>query len=193
MYECIAKNKGGVAFKNGHLAVEFPPTFDSMPNRTYWSWDQKPVNLTCIAESIPNATIRWTYFGDREVKNDPQIRIYGNGPVSALYIRPLDRRYFTQYKCTANNKYGEAVKYLELREAPKPADIPQVNMIEVTATTITFDIVPPVGETDLPIRTISVQYKKQDESWNTALNRTWTVGECRCIEYRFFFFFLPGY
>jgi neural cell adhesion molecule len=177
MYECIANNKGGIAFKNGHLTVEFPPSFASMNNRSIWSWDSRPVNLTCIVESIPNATIRWTYYGDQKVDNDPQIQILGNGPISTLQIIPASKRYYTHYKCIANNRYGEAFHILELRDAPKPSEIAQVRMVETTATTITFNIVPPVAPMDLPIRTITVQYRKQDTSWNSARNRTWAVGE----------------
>lgn len=177
MYECIAENKGGKAWKNGHITVQFPPSFESMSNRTIYSWDNKPVNLTCIAESIPNATIFWTFFGDRRVDNDPQIQIFGNGPISSLYIRPIDRRYYTQYRCNAFNTLGERSHLIDLREAPKPAEILQATLTEVTATTMTFNIVPPVAEPDLPIRTISVQYKKQDTPWTVALNRTWAVGE----------------
>ncbi|KAJ8687770.1 hypothetical protein QAD02_023564 [Eretmocerus hayati] len=177
MYECIASNKGGDAFKSGHLTVEFPPSFASMSNRTIWSWDQRPVNLSCIAESIPNATIRWTYYGDRDVKDDPNIEIFGNGPISSLYIRPLDRRYFTQYKCIARNTHGERQHFIEVREAPRPAPIPQVLNKETTATTLTFDIETPTAFPDLPIRTIITQYKQVTEpSWDTARNRTWAVG-----------------
>ncbi|XP_031789597.1 fasciclin-2 isoform X4 [Nasonia vitripennis] len=176
LYECIANNKGGMAFKNGHLTVEFPPSFASMSNRTIYSWDNRPVNLTCIAESIPNATIHWTYYGNDKVENDQQITVYDNGPISSLYIKPLDRRYYTQYKCHAKNRLGEAIHVMELREAPKPADIPQVSMIDTTATTITFNIVPPVAPVDLPIRTISVQYKVQNQPWTMSKNRTWAVG-----------------
>ena len=179
LYECIAKNKGGTAIKNGHLTVEFPPSFASMPNRTIWAWDSRPVNLTCIAESIPNATIYWTYYGDQRITNDPQIQIYSNGPISTLSIRPIDRKYYTQYRCVARNKYGEAWHALTLMEAPRPTDVAQVKMIETTATTITFDIVPPVSPPDLPIKTISVQYRRFDQPWNAALNRTWTIGQYR--------------
>ena len=167
--------------------VEFPPTFESMPNRTLYSWDQRPVNLTCIAESIPNATIRWTYHGDAyRVDNDPYIKIYSEGPKSTLQIVPIDRRYFTIYKCIANNKFGEAVKELELREAPKPADVKNARMIEITATTITFDITPPDAPEDLPIKTITVQYKPQDVTWNYAKNRTWAVGKLNFYYHTFY-------
>ena len=34
-----------------------------------WSWDQNPVNLTCIATSIPNATLTW-WYRDREINRE---------------------------------------------------------------------------------------------------------------------------
>ena len=34
-----------------------------------WSWDQNPVNLTCIATGIPNATITW-WVRDREINRE---------------------------------------------------------------------------------------------------------------------------
>ncbi|XP_058792813.1 fasciclin-2 isoform X2 [Phymastichus coffea] len=176
LYECIANNKGGMAFKNGHLTVEFPPSFASMSNRTIWSWDARPVNLTCIAESIPNATIRWTYYGERHVEGDPYIQVIGNVAISTLQIKPIDRRYYTSYLCIATNPHGERTHRMELREAPKPADVPQVTMTEATATTMAFSIVPPTAPDDLPIRTITVQYRKQETPWDFARNRTWTVG-----------------
>lgn len=49
----------GQARKNGHLTVQFPPSFEHMPDVPIWSWNAQPVNLSCIAESIPNATIKW--------------------------------------------------------------------------------------------------------------------------------------
>lgn len=52
-------NTAGQARKNGHLTVQFPPSFDHMPDVPIWSWNGQPVNLSCIAESIPNATIKW--------------------------------------------------------------------------------------------------------------------------------------
>ena len=54
-------------------------------------------------------------------------------------------------------------------------------MIETTATTMSFNIVPPIAPDDLPIRTIHVQYKEQDESWSVALNRTWAAGKFEIV------------
>lgn len=64
-YSIISRTKsfimilGGEARKNGHLTVHFKPTFEHMPTIPIWSWNSRPANLSCTAESIPNATIKW--------------------------------------------------------------------------------------------------------------------------------------
>ena len=63
LYECQARNEGGKYFKTGHIQVEFAPTFEEQPMVKQWSWDQNPVNLTCIATGIPNATVTWWFRG----------------------------------------------------------------------------------------------------------------------------------
>ncbi|XP_072756328.1 fasciclin-2 isoform X2 [Anoplolepis gracilipes] len=173
LYECVAKNTGDVAYKNGHLTVEFPPSFHHMDNKTVYSWGQRPVNLTCIAESIPNATIRWTFYGDRKVEDDVSINVIGNGPISTIEVRPHDRRYYTIYKCIAANPHGTRENLIELKEASRPSELLDVKMIELTATTIRFDLTPPQPE--LPVQTITVQYKERDQTWDRARNRTWSV------------------
>lgn len=59
MFYVFYLNSGGEARRNGHLTVQFRPSFDHMPDIPIWSWNGQQVNLTCIAESIPNATIKW--------------------------------------------------------------------------------------------------------------------------------------
>ncbi|XP_076281409.1 neural cell adhesion molecule fasciclin 2 isoform X3 [Lasioglossum baleicum] len=182
LYECIAQNSGGEARRNGHLTVEFPPSFASMANKTVWSWEQRPVNISCIAESIPNATIRWTFYGDQKVDKDPAIKQLGTGPLSTLMIVPMDRRYYTSYKCIASNLHGTREHSIELREATKPGEVQQATMSEITATTIRFDLVPPSTHAELPIRTIVVQYKDERQTWMDAKNKTLSVGSPYIIE-----------
>jgi hypothetical protein len=65
---------GGNYTKNGHITVEFPPSFALSPMSEAWSWDNHLVNLTCRAESIPNATISW-FLNGRNLENDYNIRM----------------------------------------------------------------------------------------------------------------------
>ncbi|KAK2586946.1 hypothetical protein KPH14_009873 [Odynerus spinipes] len=182
LYECIAENAGGVAYKNGHLTVEFPPSFVYMQNNTVWSWDRRPVNLTCIAESIPNATITWMMAGNKEIVNMPEIKQYGKGPTSVLMVVPLDARYYTDYKCIASNTHGTREHIIELKQASRPGELLQAKMAEITATTIRFDHVPPPTHPDLPIKSIIVQYKEENQNWSEAKNRTWSIDSLYVIE-----------
>lgn len=184
IYECIAENKVATAYKNGHLTVEFPPSFASMTNETVWSWGQRrTVNLTCIAESMPNATIRWTK-GDLPL-DMTALQIYkqiGAGPISTLSVTPSDRRDYGHYKCHATNKHGESINLIELKEAEKPPTLQQARMSEVTATTIAFNLSPPSFQPELPIRTITVQYKENNQPWSLAQNKTWSLNSLYVLE-----------
>ncbi|XP_053981224.1 fasciclin-2 isoform X2 [Hylaeus volcanicus] len=182
LYECIAENTGGEARRNGHLTVEFPPSFASMSNMTVWSWEQRQVNISCTAESIPNATIRWTMHGDHPINDDAMIKQLGQGPISTLMIVPLDRRYYTTYKCIASNPHGTKEHGIELREATRPGEVMQARMVEITATTIRFDLMPPSTHPELPVRTITVQYKESLQTWTEARNKTWSVDSLYVIE-----------
>ncbi|XP_035738486.1 fasciclin-2-like isoform X6 [Vespa mandarinia] len=182
LYECVAENAGGVAHKNGHVTVEFPPSFAFMQNNTVWSWDRRPVNLTCIAESIPNATITWMMAGNKKIENVPEIKQYGKGPNSVLMIVPLDSRYYTDYKCIAANSHGTREIIIELRQATRPNELLQAKMAEITATTIRFDLVPPPTHPDLPVKSVIVQYKEEIQTWAEARNRTWSIDSVYVIE-----------
>lgn len=53
LYECIARNKGDSAYKVGHIAVEYAPTFDlikSLP--PIYTWNELKANLSCLAEGM---------------------------------------------------------------------------------------------------------------------------------------------
>lgn len=140
-----------------------------------WSWNTRPVNLSCTAVSIPNATIRWTFHGENDVERDPNLKVWGKGPSSILNVIPLDYKYYTNYRCIANNRLGVAIKDIELREARVPQPIVQVRIRQTTATSFTFDIQPPTQEPDLPITSIDVQYKEGTQPWHVAKNRSWAL------------------
>ena len=89
LYECIAINKGGELLKNGHITTQFRPDFDKSPMKEIFSWHNNPVNLTCVAESIPNATITWEFKRRRlgpDGDLDKNIQQIGNGPTSVLQV-----------------------------------------------------------------------------------------------------------
>ena len=58
--------RGRLGLMSSHFQVEFAPTFEEQPMYDEWSWDQNPINLTCISTAIPNATLTW-WYEDREI------------------------------------------------------------------------------------------------------------------------------
>ena len=185
LYECIARNRGDVAFKVGHITVEYRPIFDHLKALPpVYTWEERPANLSCFAQAIPNATIEWR-FNDRRIQDlyDQNLHIENEGLRSDLIITPRDRRYYTAYKCVANNRLGSAEHIMELREARIPEMVPQAKPRIVSATSITFDIMAPPVEPGLPLTAFSVQWKEQFQSdWNFALNRTWSPDSPYIVE-----------
>lgn len=101
-------------------------------NETY-SWEQRAVNLTCLAESIPNATINWR-LNDIDIERDQFVSKFGNGPVSTLLVRPVNTRYYGTYKCVAFNIHGSVNHTIQLREAYRPAQPLQTDVEGLTGT-----------------------------------------------------------
>ncbi|XP_075233733.1 neural cell adhesion molecule fasciclin 2 isoform X2 [Lycorma delicatula] len=182
LYACIAKNKGGEMIKNGHLTVEFAPTFANTPMKEAWSWDKRPVNITCLAESIPNATITWR-LNERIIDStNPYFRIFGIGPQSSLLVTPSNQEYYGNYKCEAKNIHGSVDHTIRLHEARVPGRILQSKFEVATATTITFKIYGPSESGGRPIKAYVAQYKQERQSWSEAKNRTWSIDSPYTLE-----------
>ncbi|XP_071742789.1 fasciclin-2 isoform X4 [Lepeophtheirus salmonis] len=177
LYECQARNEGGQYFRSGHIQVEFSPTFEEQPMDKQWSWDQNPINLTCIATAIPNATISW-WIRDREIDReiiDRNYRVFGKGPRSDLIVTPLTRQYYGRYTCKAFNNHGQASHEISLKEAEEPSMIQQVIHDKVTATTVQFRFVAPVNTGGLPLDSYAVEYKEKSLEWKNADRRVWPI------------------
>ncbi|KAJ8915925.1 hypothetical protein NQ315_015540 [Exocentrus adspersus] len=184
LYECIAQNQAGASYKNGHITVEFPPTFERTKDLPpAWSWDNKPGNLSCIPEAIPNATIIWKW-GSIEIRENNNFKIQGNGPVSHLIVTPYnENRFYSEYECIATNKYGQATKKLLLRHAEVPRPVAQARPESITATTIKWSIIPASHFDGLPIKSFTVRYKpNRIFSWDYARNHTWSFGAPYILE-----------
>ncbi|XP_022912718.1 fasciclin-2-like isoform X2 [Onthophagus taurus] len=184
LYECIADNEIDKAFKNGHIAVEFPPVFDNTLNiYEVWTWRDNPGNLTCVAESFPNATIKWRYNNIELDGKNPSIRIEGTGPKSQLIVTPgQQQKLYAHYECIATNRLGQSSALFSLKEAKVPDPILQVKVNMVTARTIKFEIVGPHHFTGMPLRTFICRYRRDDQPWDLARNKTWSVNAPYIIE-----------
>lgn len=178
LYNCIAYNKRIKTELLGHITVEYPPTFQNTPANEVWSWDGRPVNVTCLAEAIPNATISWYLEGAYERAIDPytpNIRQYGFQSMSSLEIRPIDRYVYGFYKCIATNKLGTAEHQVELREARIPGPILEAILLERTATSLTYRIIGPMEYGGLPVKSFVAQYKEEWAPWEEHKVTAWPI------------------
>jgi neural cell adhesion molecule len=144
-----------------------------------WSWDQNPINLTCIATAIPNATLTW-WVRDREINReivDRNYNVIGHGPRSDLIVTPLDLQYYGRYTCKAVNPHGESFYEIELKEAREPSYIQQAVTDKVTATTIQFRFVAPTDTGGLPVDSYAVEYKESTQEWSNGKRRVWPASK----------------
>ncbi|XP_042205865.1 fasciclin-2-like isoform X3 [Homarus americanus] len=182
LYTCTAESEGGETQAWGHITVEFPPSFEEQPYDELWSWQQQPVNLTCLVTSIPNATIQW-YLRNQEVDaNDQNLQLLSHGPVGVLKVNPVSQSYFGTYTCQATNTLGTEKQDLELREAHAPGTVTSAKIEKITATTITWDIIGPMDNGGLPIQGYLVQYRLQGETWDESEERFWTKGSTYTLD-----------
>ncbi|CAI6366710.1 unnamed protein product [Macrosiphum euphorbiae] len=174
LYTCIASNKGGEGMKNGHLTVEFPPVYASNMVKEVWTWNRMPVNLSCVSESLPNASITWL-LNNRIVEDDINVQKFGKGPYSNLLVTPVDQRYYGVYSCLTKNIHGENNAQITLREAHRPSKVSQAKFDVVTATTISFGFVGPTDTGGIKVKAYAVQYKEVKQSWDEGRNKSWPV------------------
>jgi neurocan core protein len=72
---------------------------------------------------------------------------------------------------------------MELRLARIPDVVAQAKPRIVTATSITFDIIPPAIEIGMPIRAFTGQWKEfRNPDWTYARNRTWSPDSPYVVE-----------
>lgn len=61
------------------------------PSTSVKTWNGNPVNLTCIAEAIPNATIKWSFNG-RNIQDDDLYTIHGRSAHSNLLVGLINNK-----------------------------------------------------------------------------------------------------
>ncbi|CAG2178619.1 unnamed protein product, partial [Oppiella nova] len=152
LYFCRASNRGGVVESAGHLEVRFAPDLSRTPATVVKTWNLQPINMTCVADAVPNATIRW-WFRGQDLSLSPIGSLYtiesNSAGVSRLHVNSRSatgsafRDIFGQYRCEAFNSLGADQRVIQLEEAFRPGAILQSTQHLITPTTITFRIMAP--------------------------------------------------
>lgn len=131
LYYCMATNKIGKQDQIGHLQVEYKPDLSKTPLKVK-TWLDRPINLTCIVQSIPNATVSW-YFRNRRLTNGDLYQIlnedefsnfkHGYNGLNYLKVTPRGQTQtiYGDYVCTAENKHGTDNAIINLSQAHLPS------------------------------------------------------------------------
>ncbi|XP_015903524.1 fasciclin-2 isoform X2 [Parasteatoda tepidariorum] len=180
LYYCAGENKGAQAERAGHLQVEFAPVMSLTPTTSVKTWNGNSVNITCIAESIPNATISW-FFNERKIQDDDTYTVHGRSAESNLQVRPPSdirgsQNIYGTYKCQAENSLGSQYINIDLLEARRPSSLQGITDIKKTATTITFEFREPADDGGLPIRAYVVKYHEENEPYDAPAVQEWSEG-----------------
>ena len=206
LYYCIASNKAAEVNTVGHLQVEYPPDL-SRTNVNVLTWSDHPVNLSCVANAIPNATVSWIYRGSPVVEDGNHIIhshvfddyglatrvIGGGGPgfddrigVHNLLIRPTSHRSLTSllgiYTCLASNRHGTNRVNINLSEARKPASPSAPDISEDSPTTIRIRFTPPIHTGGLPLRRLHVRYRERIDPVHAMREHQWLADQVYLLE-----------
>lgn len=173
LYLCKANNSAGAASFVGHIEVQYPPDL-SDTNTNIRTWSNNPVNLTCIAHSIPNATFFWRFLGQDIRPDDEAYTIYDEVGISRLLVRPnIGRSVYGIYTCRASNSRGERSVSINLKEVSAPY-IPNVRLLSARPTAFEFEISDLTPE--LPIKNYYVKYWHDLEVMSDAKTIRWPAG-----------------
>lgn len=160
LYYCQASNKAGSTTQIGHFEVQYKPDL-SLTKSDVKTWENNSVNLTCIAQSIPNSTYSWIYRSF-EIKSGDHYHIYNEHGISRLLVNPKSGYdLYGPYTCRARNQLGEASTIIRLSQALRP-ESPNVYIDTIRPTYVIITLQPYFNQ-DLPIKTIYIKYWKDDE------------------------------
>jgi len=182
LYTCTGTSLGGVTVGWGHITVQFEPTFEQQPSTEFWSFDQEPVNISCLATSIPNATFQWYLRNQVIPENDPNLKVVSLGPHGILNVHPVDSSYLGVYTCKATNILGSAQEDLSLKLVHKPGPIAGIEVSSKTATTVEWEIAAPTDNGGRPVKTFLVQFAPELASIDDGEIHHWTVGSTYSLD-----------
>ncbi|XP_013784599.2 fasciclin-2-like [Limulus polyphemus] len=183
-YFCRAENIAGNMEKAGHLTVEFKPRVSTPKSKFMKTWSENSVNLTCIADAIPNATVQWSFNG-QEIKSDQSetYTIYGKGGYSNLLVKPSSKtNVYGSYDCEGVNIHGKDNIIIQLTEASVPRKLLEVNYKDITSTTITFEFVGPEDDGGMPISSYLVEYREESDLPENVKVKEMTAGTTNILE-----------
>ncbi|XP_072949856.1 fasciclin-2-like [Epargyreus clarus] len=190
VYLCNASNEGkhnteasptdNCVFDNTvqatNMTVFYKPHFEQESEIVY-AWNGGSLNLSCENDANPPATVNWRYQGN-DIPTKEQVAINGLLTKDSVFM-PIEVNRETMYgiyECIATNEYGDAKKFVTLQEAYPPPPVQNVSVLDLTATTVTFEITGPEVVMGPPVIGFTAEYDEADNYNITTIhiNRTWS-------------------
>ena len=188
LYYCTASNRAGKVEGVGHLEVQYPPDMSLNPS-VVKTWENHEINITCIANAVPNATITWYNSAGSSLAENYRYRIFNYPGRSLLAIDPRQPDAWGSYKCKAVNIHGEGSSLITLEQAFPPQAILSASVIKESPQSITFRFEGPDNTGGLPITKFHVVYFEdmfsgmpegpRRHSWPVNPRNTYTLNDLR--------------
>lgn len=163
LYFCSAENPAGTSKQSGHIQVEYKPDL-SQTEKEVKSWMGNTVNITCIVDAIPNATLHWYDVKNNRLSdgtNPSKYKVFTSlqKGQSILQVTCSEKDVYSTYRCHSENKHGESSEFISLKEAFAPGPIPSFYVVKRSPLSLTFKIEDPPEDGGLPITNYTAYYR----------------------------------
>ncbi|XP_023346669.1 neuronal growth regulator 1 [Eurytemora carolleeae] len=182
IYICTAQNQFGQKTEQmTRVEVLYPPEVSIEENwilREQGVWE---VELVCSVLAHPPAQIAWYQAPKRRLSTDDQMLLERKGDRLILNIERLEKKFFTNFSCEADNPLGKSSAAIALTGAPRtpkftmtqPNILPRTREFNVSWTTDSFA---PVTDYFLYYRKNKAGTAKGDRGWNEVAIPVTTLG-----------------
>lgn len=174
LYYCTASNRAGKAESAGHLEVQYPPDMSENPS-VVKTWENHEVNITCVANAVPNATVTWFNSAGVPLTENYRYRIFNYPGKSQLTVDPRQPDAWGTYRCKAINIHGEASSQITLEQAFPPTAITKAHVEKESPQSITFNFEGPENTGGLPITKFHVVYFESQYGQPDTRRHSWPV------------------
>ncbi|XP_059143655.1 contactin-2-like [Physella acuta] len=136
MYQCSATNTHGTSLSEGQLLfLGFKPSFLNHPlPKTTWGPVGGNVTIVCRPEGAPMPDITWYKNGVLLSSLLPRTEMTSEGYLTIMHLAKEDKG---QYRCVANNSFGQAEDFTQLRVVEKQQNKIKASNLSPAGTYIT--------------------------------------------------------
>ncbi|CAB3399927.1 unnamed protein product [Caenorhabditis bovis] len=136
IYECQARNAGGMTSIKVRLDIMEPPKAHVVPEKVYFNPNEN-LNISCTSIGEPKPELHWYYRGNRLVTDTKYFVGYES---KSLFIRGAGPADQGVYECRAMSAAGTDIDSAEvIMAAPPKVDVSQSKTMIGRGDSITFD------------------------------------------------------